>query len=208
MVLVRDPEGRDVVGEQGDRAGTPVGARVLVADHRGAHGVQAPERVGLVHQEPYQVAGEPVARWLGGARAADFPLHLLANQPASRLHSQLDSGATSKASKVQGREPIRMNQADADARGLIDGDVVRVFNDRGACLAGLVIDDRVRPDVVQLSTGAWFDPASRHLERHGNPNVLTLDAGTSRLAQGTSALSALVQAERWHGEVPPVQAFE
>ena len=36
--------------------------------------------------------------WLGGARAADFPLHLLANQPASRLHSQLDGGATSQAS--------------------------------------------------------------------------------------------------------------
>ena len=48
---------------------------------------------------------------------------------------------------------------DAAARGLVDGDVVRVFNDRGACLAGVVIDDRVRPQVVQLSTGAWFDPA-------------------------------------------------
>ena len=40
-----------------------------------------------------------------------YPLHLLANQPATRLHSQLDGGATSLDSKVQGREPIRMHPA-------------------------------------------------------------------------------------------------
>ena len=105
-----------------------------------------------------------------------YPLHLLANQPASRLHSQLDGGATSQTSKVQGREPIRMHPTDAAARGLVDGDVVRVFNDRGACLAGVVVDERLRPDVVQLSTGAWFDPADPAdpdaMCVHGNPNVL------------------------------------
>ena len=69
------------------------------------------------------------SEWLGGPRAATYPLHLLANQPASRLHGQLDGGATSQRSKVQGREPIRMHPTDATARGLVDGDVVRVFND-------------------------------------------------------------------------------
>jgi biotin/methionine sulfoxide reductase len=57
-----------------------------------------------------------------------------------------------------------------------------------------------------MATGAWFDPAlaSNEPERHGNPNVLTRDIGTSRLTQGTSALSALVEIERWNGAVPPV----
>ncbi|MGY4651937.1 molybdopterin-dependent oxidoreductase [Mycobacterium sp. URHB0021] len=150
--------------------------------------------------------------WLGGARAADYPLHLLANQPASRLHSQLDGGATSQASKVQGREPIRMNPADADARGLVDGDVVRVFNDRGACLAGLVVDDRVRPKVVQLSTGAWFDPLDPAdpdaMCVHGNPNVLTEDVGTSSLARGCTGAHVLVQIEKFDGPLPPVRAHE
>ncbi len=59
---------------------------------------------------------------------------------------------------MEGREPIRIHPADAADRELADGDVVRVFNDRGACLAGVVIDDRLRRGVVQLSTGAWFDP--------------------------------------------------
>ncbi|WP_456301772.1 molybdopterin-dependent oxidoreductase [Rhodococcus erythropolis] len=47
--------------------------------------------------------------WLGGPRASQFPLHLIANQPKTRLHSQLDHGAASQASKIQGREPIRMH---------------------------------------------------------------------------------------------------
>jgi biotin/methionine sulfoxide reductase len=42
----------------------------------------------------------------------------------------------------------------------------------------------------------------------GNPNVLTLDKGTSRLAQGPSAQTTLVQVEKFVGEPPPVSAFE
>jgi len=137
------------------------------------------------------------SEWLGGPRAARYPLHLLANQPATRLHSQLDIGAVSQKSKVQGREPIRMHPADAAARGLVNGDVVRVFNDRGACLAGVVVDDRLRHDVVQLATGAWFDPADPAdpdaMCVHGNPNVLTDDAGTSSLARGCTGAHVLVQ---------------
>lgn len=150
--------------------------------------------------------------WLGGQRAHTYPLHLLANQPATRLHSQLDGGATSRSSKVQGREPIRIHPDDAAARGLADGDVVRVFNDRGACLAGAVIDDRLRPGVVQLSTGAWFDPADPadpdSMCVHGNPNVLTEDVGTSSLARGCTGAHVLVQVETFDGTLPPVRAHE
>jgi biotin/methionine sulfoxide reductase len=152
------------------------------------------------------------SEWLGGPRAASFPLHLLANQPPSRLHSQLDGGATSQASKVQGREPIRMHPTDAAARGLVDGDVVRVFNDRGACLAGVVIDERLRPEVVQLATGAWFDPVDPAdpdaMCVHGNPNVLTEDVGTSSLARGCTGAHVLVQVEKFDGPLPPVRAHQ
>ena len=148
--------------------------------------------------------------WLGGDRADRFPLHLVANQPSSRLHSQLDAGANSRASKVAGREPIRIHPDDASTRGIGDGDVVRVFNDRGGCLAGAVITTDVRPRVVNLSTGAWFDPvdpsAQDSLCAHGNPNVLTADRGTSRLAQGCTGQHVLVEVERWEGEPPPVRA--
>jgi biotin/methionine sulfoxide reductase len=68
----------------------------------------------------------------------------------------------------------------------------------------------VRPGVVILSTGAWYDPEQPNspgsLEKHGNPNVLTLDKGTSKLAQATTAHSALVEIERWTGPLPAVTA--
>lgn len=146
--------------------------------------------------------------WLGAPAARRYPLHLVANQPSSRLHSQLDMGANSAASKVAGREPIRLNPQDAAARGISEGDVVRVFNDRGACLAGAKLSDSLRPGVAQLSTGAWYDPDDEGLCRHGNPNVLTTDRGTSRLAQGCTGQHALVEVERYAERPPDVRAFE
>lgn len=165
--------------------------------------------------------GHPVwlepAEWLGSPSARRFPLHLISNQPRTRLHSQLDMGITSAASKASGREPLAMSPEDAAARGLETGSIARIFNDRGACLAAVVVNSEIRPGVVQISTGAWFDPeplaangepGDRRLERHGNPNVLTLDKGTSRLAQGPSAQTALVEIERFRGDLPPIEAFE
>ena len=63
------------------------------------------------------------------------------------------------------------------------------------------------PGVVRLSTGAWFDPAQdgSGLERHGNPNVLTLDIGASGLSQGCIAQTCLVEVEP-ATETPEVQA--
>ena len=43
---------------------------------------------------------------------------------------------------------------------------------------------------------------------HGNPNVLTLDKGTSKLAQGNIGQHALVQIERWTGKLPPIKVME
>lgn len=150
--------------------------------------------------------------WLGSPRAKRFPLALVANNPATRLHGQLDHGPYSQASKVRGREPVRIHPVDAAARGISGGDVVRVSNDRGACLAGAIVTADVRPGVVQLSTGAWFDPLDPQADTatcvHGNPNVLTRDVGTSRLSQGCAGQHALVQVERCEGELPPVRAFE
>jgi biotin/methionine sulfoxide reductase len=160
--------------------------------------------------------GHPV--WLapgdgaGSAALRRFPLQLVANQPATRLHSQLDFGACSQDSKRRGREPVRIHPHDAAARGIGDGDIVRLFNDRGACLAAAVLSADVRPGVVQLATGAWYDPDApgddNPLCVHGNPNVLTRDVGTSRLAQGCSGQLTCIQLERFTGNLPPVRAFD
>ncbi|MET9592076.1 molybdopterin-dependent oxidoreductase [Streptomyces sp. NPDC006516] len=153
---------------------------------------------------------EPV-EWLRADLADRFPLHLISNQPASRLHSQYDNGGHSLKSKIHGREPVTINPQDAAFRGIEDGVIVRVFNDRGSCLAGAILSEAVMPGVIQLSTGAWWDPArpgrSGTLDRHGNPNTLTGDRGCSRLSQGPSAHSALVDVEVYDGPVEELLAF-
>ena len=144
--------------------------------------------------------------WPGNADA--YPLSLISNQPKTRLHSQWDHGETSIEGKIDGREQIGITPHDAEARNLVAGDVVRVFNDRGACLAAVVIRRGLIDGVVQLPTGAWWDPVeSGGVCRSGNPNVLTHDRGTSSMAQGPST-SCLVEVEKYQGAPPAVRAHE
>ncbi len=154
-------------------------------------------------QEPYE--------WLGNADP-NWPLHLISNQPKDKLHSQMDHGQVSKAKKVNSREPIHINPNDAAVRDLKNGDVVKVHNARGACLAGVVIDTGLRSGVVQMSTGAWYDPEDpskpNSLCKHGNPNVLTCDKGTSKLGQGPTAHTCMVNVEFYKQELPRVTAHE
>lgn len=146
---------------------------------------------------------EPV-EWLGNAQT--YPLHMISNQPRGKLHSQLDHGSVSQSGRVNGREPCLMHSADAAERGLVQGQLVRLFNARGACVAALQISDDIMPGVVQIATGAWYDPDNTTC-LNGNPNVLTPDKGTSRLAQGPIAHSCLVEVEAVHESVAHSQIY-
>jgi biotin/methionine sulfoxide reductase len=151
--------------------------------------------------------GHPVwmapEEWLGGSLAGAYSLALVSNQPAGRLHSQLDMGAASAVTKSGGREMLTINPRDAVARGLSDGDLVRVRSRRDASFIAVVrSSDSVRPGVVQVATGAWFDPDwSTRTCRHGNPNAVTMDRGTSKLGQGCTGQLCLVEVERVDGVV-------
>ncbi|MCD7109669.1 molybdopterin guanine dinucleotide-containing S/N-oxide reductase [Rhizobium sp. DKSPLA3] len=157
------------------------------------------------HPRWYPPHAEPAA-------ADPASLYLVCNQPQQRLHSQLDYGAVSRAAKIDGREALRIHPDDAAARGIRDGDVVRLSNARGSCLAAAVLSEALRPGVLQLATGAWFEPDDPTAETatciHGNPNILTRDIGTSQLAQGSTGQLTRVQATRLDGPPPPVRIFE
>lgn len=135
--------------------------------------------------------------------AAPDELHLISAQPDTRLHAQNDRGSEAQADKILGREAAWLHPDTAAARGLAAGAVLRIYNARGACLAGLRLDPGLRRDCIVLPTGAWFDP-QEGLEVHGNPNVLTLDAGCSGLSQGNIAHTALVRVEAWTAPLPPL----
>lgn len=135
-----------------------------------------------------------------------YPLSLVSNQPKTRLHSQWDHGETSIDGKIDGREQVGITSRDAADRGLGQGDLVRVFNDRGACLAAVSIRHDLMVGVVQLPTGAWWDPEGPGgMCRSGNPNVLTHDRGTASMAQGPSTTSR-VEVKKYVGEPPVVRA--
>ena len=159
--------------------------------------------------------GHPVwlepCEWLGKL-SKKYPLHLISNQPKNKLHSQMDHGKYSKSFKINEREPLEINPLDANKRNLKNGDVVKMFNDRGSCLAGVKITEDVMQGVVQISTGAWYDPEiptkGGSMCKHGNPNVLTPDKGTSKLGQGPIAHSCLIEIEKYNDILPKLTAFD
>ena len=137
----------------------------------------------------------------------NYPLYLLSGQPKTRLHSQYDNGDYSMEFKIKGREPMLINPVDAAARGIADGDVVEIFNNRGRCLAGAKVTEEILQGCVFLWTGAWYDPddnAPHNRDRHGNPNVLTHDQRTSSLSQSPAAHSALVEMQKFCGDIPTI----
>ena len=151
---------------------------------------------------PHATWIEPM-EWLGDE--AGDRLHLISSQPKGRLHSQLDTGRASLAEKRGGREQASIHPLDASERGIAEGDVVRLSNARGACLATAKLTENVRQGVIVLPTGAWFTPDPQTgCDLAGNPNVLTPDIPTSGFGQGSDAHTCLVHVEKT--EAPDRQA--
>lgn len=154
---------------------------------------------------------EKAERSHGGPGSNKYPLWLQSVHPDQRLHSQMCEADEYRATyTVQGREPVYISPSDAKARGIADGDLVRVFNDRGQLLAGARISDNFPPGVIRIHEGAWYGPTDASigaLDTYGDPNTLTLDIGTSQLAQAPSANTCLAEIEKFTGVAPAVTSF-
>ena len=168
------------------------------------------EKMGYDDCPPHPTWMEPAER-LGGPTTR-YPLHVDSSHPKFRLHSQLCGTALRASYAIAGREPCLMNPADAASRRLADGDVVRVFNDRGQILVGLRISADIRPGVIRINEGGWFDPVDPRkpgsLCRYGDVNNLTLGIGTSKLAQGNCGHTAVAEVEKHIGKSAPTDVFD
>ncbi len=163
---------------------------------------------------------EKVERSHGGPGSDKYPVWLQSCHPDQRLHSQMCESKTYRETyTVKGREPVYLNPKDAKARGIKDGDIVRVFNDRGQLLAGAVVSERFPRNVIRIHEGAWYGPVGADgskeggakvgaLCSYGDPNTLTQDIGSSKLAQACSAYTCLVDFEKFTGTVPEVSSFD
>jgi anaerobic selenocysteine-containing dehydrogenase len=107
-----------------------------------------------------ELASETLARrWGAGARLPSyrprttrFPLSLVSPASDKRISSTLlgGGGAMGEAS------PLLMHPADARARGLVTGKLVRVWNELGSVILPLRITDAVAPGIVASEKGAWL----------------------------------------------------
>ena len=151
---------------------------------------------------------EPM-EWLGSKELVKkYPLNLISPHPKYRLHSQLDNTWLRNLEEVKGREPVWIHPEDAKARGLMSGDIVRIFNDRGEILGGVIVTDAVKKGVVRMQEGGWWDPVEGNggLCAHGNVNALMPNEPTSNLACGNQA-TALVQIEKYEKDLPEIRVF-
>ncbi|HGH4688892.1 molybdopterin guanine dinucleotide-containing S/N-oxide reductase [Enterobacter bugandensis] len=146
--------------------------------------------------------------WHGNAQPEQ--LQVLSAHPAHRLHSQLNYTSLREQYAVAGREPITLNTLDAKARGIADGDVVRVWNQRGQVLAGAVVSDGIKPGVICIHQGAWPDlePTEGGICKNGAVNVLTKDLPSSKLGNGCAGNTALAWVEKYQGPALTLTAFD
>ncbi len=137
------------------------------------------------------------------ARAIEYPFKLVSNHPRWRVHSQMDDNPwLREISKIEGPdgygyEPVWINTWDAERLGISDGDVVRIFNERGWVLGAAVVTERIVHGSISQDHGARLDPIVRGVgDRAGANNTIAPSATTSTQAVGEVTSGFLVNVEK------------
>ncbi len=150
------------------------------------------ERLAKLRRPEVPPVPQYIAPWEGRGQSKEYPLQLVSP------HGKTTALSTyANIPWVQEVEPHRLwiNPLDAVARGIAEGDMVRVYNGRGATLVPAWLTQRIMPGVVSLNHGHWFDPGDDGTDQAGSVNVLTLDRGTI-VGDGATYHSCLVEVAR------------
>ena len=131
----------------------------------------------------------PVAEGPGGELAAAYPLQLIGWKTKARDNSSYFTHPW--LVQTQDTE-LWINPIDAEARGIADGDEVKVLNDRGAMKIPAKVTTRIVPGCVAAPTGSWYSPDAEGVDQNGCVNVLTSSARTS-MTHGNTQHTNLVE---------------
>ncbi|TQV79188.1 molybdopterin-dependent oxidoreductase [Denitrobaculum tricleocarpae] len=153
----------------------------------------------------------PMAQWLEPAEylgnAEPGQVHVVSPHPYNRIHSQFAQSDLRHELNVEDREFVRINTEDAAARGIKDGDLVELSNERGTTIAGARVTDQIMPGVVSLYEGAWLSFDSKGRCNSGSINVLTSSRASSQLSQATAANTCIATLKKAVDVEGPNQAY-
>jgi len=181
---------------------TPSGKMELYSQALADHFPDDKERPPYPKWIPY---GETHQESLLCERAKQYPILMVANHPRWGVHSQHDDVTwfrEIKTCKIKGPvgylyHTVWIHPTDAEARGIEDGDVVKIYNDRGGILAGAYVTERIMPGVINSDHGASYDPiVPGELDRGGANNTIAPHGTTSKNATGMATSGFLVEFER------------
>ena len=149
--------------------------------------------------------GETHQENLGGEKSKKYPILVVSNHPRWGVHANhqditwFREAPTCKVRGADGYQyhPVWINPSDAAKRGISAGDVVKLYNDRGAVLAGAFVTQRVMPGVVSIDHGSKYDPiVPGELDRGGAINTIVPGHLTSKNSTGMATSGFLVEVER------------
>jgi anaerobic dimethyl sulfoxide reductase subunit A len=121
-----------------------------------------------------------------------YPLQAIGHHTLARVHS---THANNDWLQEAFPQRIFINPIDAAARDIHDGDLVRVWNERGELVIPARVTPRILPGVVDIPQGAWWKPDANGVDHGGCVNVLTSHRWTP-LAFGSTQQTIMVQVEK------------
>jgi trimethylamine-N-oxide reductase (cytochrome c) len=101
-----------------------------------------------------------------------------------------------KYENVRGRQHVFISVEDAAANGIKDGDLVELYNERGALIAGARVTRNIMKGVVSLEEGNWIQLDSRGRCNSGAINMITTSVASSGLSQATSANTCIASLKK------------
>ena len=122
-----------------------------------------------------------------------YPLQLIGYHTKRRCHSIHDNNPI-----LEEVDPQRLwiNPADAAARGISEGDMVEIYNDRGRTSVPAFVTERIIQGVIALAQGAWYTPDGKGGDLRGCINILTGTAHPTPVAKGNPQHTNLVEVRK------------
>jgi molybdopterin guanine dinucleotide-containing S/N-oxide reductase-like protein len=142
---------------------------------------------------------------LSSERTRQYPLLMVSNHPRWGVHSEHQDMTWLReipTCKIKGPDgylyhPVWIHPSDASRRGIRQGDIVRVFNERGGTLCGALVTERIIPGAISSDHGSKYDPiVPGELDRGGANNTISPHKVTSRNAAGIATSGFLVEVEK------------